>query len=73
MLVMRLGDPLMHELSGGAAAVWDRLQDSPTLPELVDRLAAEHGIQAKQIEDEVEACLEMLLGLGVVEGDDPNG
>lgn len=72
VLVTRPGDPKMHELSGGATAVWDGLHVSPTLPELVDRLAAEHGMDAGQIEGQVEDCLEMLLGLGVVEaGTDP--
>ena len=72
VLVTRPGDPLMHELSGGATAVWDGLQVSPTLHELVDRLAAEHGTGAEQIQGQVEDCLEMLLGLGVAEaGTDP--
>ena len=49
------------------------LHASPTLPELVDRLAAEHGVKTEQIEGQVEGCLEMLLGLGVVEeGTDPH-
>ena len=73
MLVTRPGDPQMHELSGGATAVWDGLHVAPTLPELVNRLAAQHGIEAEQIEGQVEDCLEMLLGLGVVErGDGPS-
>lgn len=67
VLVTKPGDPMMHELSGGATAVWDGLHASPTLPELVARLAAEHGMDAEQIEGQVEGCLEMLLGLGVVE------
>lgn len=73
LLVTRPGDPLMHELSGGATAVWDGLHVSPTLSELVDRIAAAHGIEAKQIEDQVERCLELLLELGIVEdGSDPD-
>ena len=32
VLVTRPGDPQMHELSGGATAVWDGLHVSPTLP-----------------------------------------
>lgn len=72
VLVTTPGDPQLHELSGGATAVWEGLHVSPTLQELVDRLAAEHGMQADQIEGEVEACLEMLLALGVLEtGADP--
>ena len=67
VLVTRPGDPQMHELSGGATAVWDGLDASPTLAELVERLAAQHGMQGEQIGDEVEDCLEMLLDLGVVE------
>ena len=73
MLVTRPGDLQMHELSGGATAVWDGLHVSPTLPELVDRLAAEHGIETEQIQSQIEDCLEMLLGLGVVERADPHG
>lgn len=73
VLVTRPDDPLLHELSGGATAVWDGLHLSPTIPELVERLAAEHGIEAELIEGQVEGCLEMLLGLGVVEeGTDPD-
>lgn len=67
VLVTRPGDPRIHELSGGATAVWDGLRLSPTLPELVDRLAVEHGMEAEQIEGQVQGCLEMLLGLRVVE------
>jgi hypothetical protein len=73
VLVTRPGDPLIHELSGGATAVWDGLHASPTIPALVDRIAAEHGMEAEQIEGQVEDCLGMLLGLGVVEeGTDPD-
>jgi hypothetical protein len=74
VFVTRPGDPQMHELSGGATAVWDGLHVSPTFPELVDQLAAAHGMEAEQIAGQVEDCLEMLLGLGVVEeGADPHG
>ena len=56
VLVTRPGDPQMHELSGGATAVWDGLHVSPTLPELVDRLAAVHGMEAEQIDGQVESA-----------------
>jgi hypothetical protein len=72
VIVTRPGDQQIHELSGGATAVWEGLHLAPTFPELVDRLAAEHGIKAEQIKGQVEDCLEMLLDLGVVEaGTDP--
>jgi hypothetical protein len=67
VLVTRPDDPQTHELSGGATAVWEGLYVSPTLPELVDRLALQHGMEVEQIEGQIESCLEMLLGLGVVE------
>jgi hypothetical protein len=67
VLVTRPGDSMIHELSGGASAVWNGLSTSPTPPELVGRLSAEHGTQIEEIEGEVRDCLEMLLDLGVVE------
>jgi hypothetical protein len=73
VLVTRPGDSLIHELSGGATAVWDGLDVSPTLPQLVDRLSAKHGMRIEEIEGEVRDCLETLLDLGVVEhGTDPH-
>jgi len=67
VLVTRPDDPLTHELSGGATAIWDGLHDWSTFPELVDRLAFAHGIEADRIEDQVEGCLEALLGLRIVD------
>ena len=67
VLVTRPGDPRMDALSGGATAVWNSLIVASTLEELVDRLAAEHGVEEEQIRREVESCLDTLLELGVVE------
>jgi hypothetical protein len=67
VLVTRPGDSMIHELSGGATAVWDGLHISPTFSELVGRLSAEHGIRAEEIEGDVRDCLEMLVELEVIE------
>ena len=56
----------MHELSGGATAVWDGCRRR-RFGDLVDRLAADHETVADQIVGQVEDCLETLLRLGIVE------
>lgn len=60
------GDDI-HELSGGATAVWDALRVPTTMTELVDRLAAVHGVPRPEIAGQVEQCLTTLLELGVAE------
>lgn len=67
VLVTTLGDQDVHELSGGASAVWAALDVPRTRAELVDRLAAEHDVESSDIEQDVAACLGTLRELGVVE------
>lgn len=57
----------VHELTGGAGAVWADLDVPRMLPELVGRLAAAHGEVPEAIASQVEGCIEALLSLGVVE------
>ncbi len=67
VLVTTPDDDDVHELSGGATAVWDALRVPTTAAELVDRLAAAHGVPRPEIAGQVEECLTMLLALGVAE------
>jgi hypothetical protein len=67
VLVTTPDDPNVHELSGGAAAVWGDLEVPRTLPELVDRLAGAHAVGEDQIAGQIRACLDDLVALGVVE------
>lgn len=57
----------VHELSGGASAAWRAIGSPLRLSELVDRLATEHGVGSDRIHDEVERCVEHLIGLGAAE------
>jgi hypothetical protein len=57
----------VHELSGGANAVWRDLRAPRTVLDLVERLAIAHGTEPCHIEGQVVACLDTLLQLGVVE------
>jgi hypothetical protein len=57
----------VHELSGGANAVWSDLKAPRTVVDLVERLAVAHGTEPSEIEGQVVACLDTLLHLGVVE------
>lgn len=67
VLVTTPGDGDVHELSGGAAAVWADLETPRTVQGLVDRLAARHGADPADITGEVHTCLVTLQGLGIVE------
>jgi len=67
VLVVMPADPEIRELSGGARAVWDALGEAQTPAELVDRLAASHGVEARLIASDVDACLTVLVGSGLVE------
>lgn len=67
VLVTTPGDPDVHELSGGAMAVWAVLEIPRTLTELVDDLAGAHGAQPAEIADDVEGCLLTLMACGAVE------
>ena len=75
VLVTTPGDAELHELTGGASAVWRDLDVPRTRHELVDRLAAEHDVEPSDIEQDVTACLDTLRDLGVVveSGEDIDG
>jgi hypothetical protein len=60
-------DEDVHELSGGASAIWEELHAPRTLTELVDRLALAHGVEPDEIGDQVEGCVRELLSLGALE------
>ncbi len=66
-LVTMPADDAVHELSGGASAVWEELRNPRTVSDLVDRLAAAHGADAPAIAVEVEACIDTLVQLRVVD------
>ena len=67
VLVTTPADEELHELSGGAMAVWAVLEIPRTLTELVDDLAGAHGAQPAEIADDVEGCLLTLMACGAVE------
>ncbi len=67
VLVTTPGDEDVHELSGGAMAVWAVLETPRTLSELVGDLADAHAAQPAEIADDVEGCLLTLMAFGVVE------
>lgn len=67
VLVTTPGDVDVHELSGGAMAVWTVLETPRTLTELVGDLADAHAAEAGEIADDVEGCLLTLMAFGVVE------
>ena len=67
VLVTTPEDADVHELSGGAIAVWDALRAPTSVGELVDRLSAAHGVPRPEIAGQVERCLATLLELGVAE------
>jgi hypothetical protein len=60
-------DPEIHELSGGAVAVWEALASPLDADELIARVASEHGVGAAGIAEQVRRCLEELARLGLVE------
>ena len=60
-------DAEVHELLGGAAAVWDGLAIARSRSGLVAELASIHGVEPEEIRDQVEEVLERLLELGVIE------
>ena len=67
VLVTTPGDEDVHELSGGAMAVWADLGTPRTLSELVGDLAAAHHTKPAEITEDVEGCLLTLMAFGVVE------
>jgi hypothetical protein len=67
VLVTTVADEHVHELSGGASAVWEELRSPRTLVELVDLLASQHETEASQIAEQVECCLDNLVRLRIVD------
>jgi hypothetical protein len=58
-------------LSGSGGAVWRALDDPRTLGELIEALAAEHGVEADAIKDDVRQLVHTLSARGLVlEGDE---
>ena len=66
VLVARLDAGDVHELSGGASALWQALGSSMTLEELIGALADLHGVRGSEIAAEVEACVASLTDVGLV-------
>ena len=66
-LVTTPSDADVHELSGGASAVWADLDEPRTLEELIKRLAEAHTVTADEIGDQVATCIESLVAVGAVE------
>lgn len=67
VLVATPVDEQVHELSGGASAVWQELRTPRTMVNLVDRLATAHRVAPSDIAAQVEECLDALVRLQVVE------
>jgi hypothetical protein len=58
-------------LEGNSAAIWQEAQDDET-GTLVERLAAENGLPAEDIRDDVERFLDQLVDTGLLRRD-PEG
>ena len=67
VLVMTPTSDAVHELTGGASAVWAELRTPRTVIDLVDRLAVAHGERPSDIAAQVDGCLDSLVRLGAVE------
>ncbi|MEO8424764.1 MAG: PqqD family protein [Actinomycetota bacterium] len=67
VLVTTPSDDEVHELSGGATAVWVELRTATRVADLVDHVALAHDVDPSVIASQVEGCLDTLLQLGVVE------
>ena len=66
VLVTTPGDEDVHDLSGGASAVWADLETPRTFSEIVSDLADAYAAHPTEIADDVEGCLLTLMALGVV-------
>ncbi len=64
-LVTTPDDPDVHELQGGAAIVWERLERPTTVEELVAGLEAD-GVEEPDLYDQVEDVVRDLTRLGAV-------
>ena len=67
LLVTTPSDVEVHELRGGAVAVWGRLSAPRTLEELTDQLAVAHRVPTVQIAGQIADCIDTLVAAGVVE------
>jgi coenzyme PQQ synthesis protein D (PqqD) len=67
LLVTTPDDVDVHELTGGAVAVWGNLSVPRTLSELIDQLAVAHGVPTAHIAEQVATCIDSLVAAGVVE------
>ncbi len=67
VLVTMPTDGELHELSGGATAIWEELREPRTALDLVGRLATAFAAPSTGFAAQVEECLNSLLRLGVVE------
>jgi hypothetical protein len=64
-LVTTRDDPDVHELQGGAAIVWERLEGPTTLEELVAGLEAD-GVEEPSLREQVEDVVRDLTRLDAV-------
>lgn len=62
-------DPV--QLMGGAALVWDLLEDPTTETEATDLLARACAVEPDRVRADVGAVLERLAGLGAVAAETP--
>ena len=60
-------------LSGSGGAVWRALDDPLTLPELIEALATEHGVEAGAIDGDVRQLVGTLSARGLVEEEGSGG
>lgn len=67
VLVTIPGDEQVHELSGGASAIWEELRTPRDVVDLIDRLTSAHAAEPSLIATQVEECIDTLLRLRVVE------
>jgi hypothetical protein len=57
----------VHELTGGAIAVWDELRTPRTLVDVVERLSFSYAERPSDIAARVVECVDSLVVLGAVE------
>ena len=67
VLVTVPADERVHELSGGASAVWADLSEPRTVVELVGRLAQIHGVARDVVAGQIARCIDTFLALGLVQ------
>jgi hypothetical protein len=65
-LVTSLDDPNVHELQGGAAIVWERVDRPTSIDALTEELLAA-GVEAPELSSQVEGVVQSLRALGVLQ------